>query len=111
MHLRIDVGNAVVMTLEMESVWRDGTVEQVMGRTRGAGARRSRCARESASDLAGILRRLSIWRKWRAWGFHPWLDWQCIDRARSFGQRRTADRSCASRQKETAVKKPISGGL
>ncbi len=110
--LRIDVWNAAVVALEMKSVRRNHAVEQVMRRARGAGAGRPGHAREDPRNLAGISRRLSVRHKGRAGRFHPRLDRQRLRREYIVRQCGASDRRRrTASQKETAVKKSVSGRL
>src|SRR5215472_2985472 len=60
MRVGIDLGCAAVVTLEMEAVWRDGPIEEVMRGARGTGAGGARRAREDPNDLRLVSRGLTV---------------------------------------------------
>ena len=74
MSIRIDIGDAGVVALEVEPVRRDRTIESLERRARCAGAGRARRTRKRPDDLCFEPRRLPVTGKRRSRLPHPWFD-------------------------------------
>jgi hypothetical protein len=71
MHVRIDLGHAAVMALEMQTVRRDRSVQTMVRRERHAAADDVRCTADDALDVGFEARRLAVRAHVRAGRFHP----------------------------------------
>src|SRR5216684_6379436 len=74
MHIRIDIGDATVMALEMEAVWGDRPVEELVRVARCASAGGAGRRRKNARDLCLEPRGLTVADKRRAGLLHPGLE-------------------------------------
>ena len=107
---RIDVGNAVMRSLEMQAVRRDHALQRVQRRARHTGAGRSRNRGDGSHDLAFELRRLAIGRERRAHLAHPWRNLQ-LRRMRRTDDASAGCRGHAGTKQCAAIQQPVAGGI